>query len=96
MTSPRPGAAPCSPRDLLDAAAARVLDALPGHGAVGGRDIARAAGTSADEALGRLYELHSLGFVERHGDGWQLTPRRDTQWRPAARRSLTWSIRVKR
>ncbi|MCX5340526.1 DNA-processing protein DprA [Streptomyces atratus] len=63
------------PRDLLDAVSARVLDALPSRGAVGGRDVARGAGTSIDEALGRLYELHSLGFVERDGDGWRLTPR---------------------
>ncbi|MFF1463393.1 DNA-processing protein DprA [Streptomyces sp. NPDC058330] len=62
------------PRDLLGAASARVLDALPRKGAMAGRDVARAAGTSTDEALGRLYELHSLGFVERQGDGWRLTP----------------------
>ena len=49
----------------------------------------------ADEALGRLYELHSLGFVERHGDGWQLTATPRARGRRAARRSLTWSIRVK-
>ncbi|MFF2408692.1 DNA-processing protein DprA [Streptomyces sp. NPDC058092] len=67
---------PVHPRDLLDAVSARVLDALPSRGAVSGREVARTAGTSADEALGRLYELHSLGFVERDGDGWQLTPRR--------------------
>ncbi|MFJ1618090.1 DNA-processing protein DprA [Streptomyces sp. NPDC088251] len=67
---------PVHPRDLLDAVSARILDALPSRGAAGGRDVARAAGTSVDEALGRLYELHSLGFVEREGDGWQLTPRR--------------------
>ncbi|WP_443080668.1 DNA-processing protein DprA [Streptomyces sp. PTD5-9] len=66
---------PVHPRDLLDADSARVLDALPYRGVVTGRDIARVAGTSADEALGRLYELHSLGFVERHGEGWQLTRR---------------------
>ncbi|SCF89641.1 DNA-processing protein DprA [Streptomyces sp. Ncost-T10-10d] len=66
---------PVHPRDLLDAVSARVLDALPLRGAVGGRDVARGAGTSIDEALGRLYELHSLGFVERDGDGWRLTPR---------------------
>ncbi|KIF79751.1 DNA polymerase III subunit beta, partial [Streptomyces sp. 150FB] len=63
---------PVLPRDLLDPVSARVLEALPAHGAAGGRDIARGAGTSADEALGKLYELHSLGFVERSGDGWRL------------------------
>ncbi|MES9510808.1 DNA-processing protein DprA [Streptomyces sp. NPDC000609] len=66
---------PVHPRDLLDAVSARVLDALPYRGAVGGREVARTAGTSVDEALGRLYELHSLGFVERDGEGWRLTPR---------------------
>ncbi|WP_232837809.1 DNA-processing protein DprA [Streptomyces atratus] len=66
---------PIHPRDLLDAVSDRVLDALPTRGAVGGRDVARGAGTSIDEALGRLYELHSLGFVERDGDGWRLTAR---------------------
>ncbi|MFJ8860811.1 DNA-processing protein DprA [Streptomyces sp. NPDC102451] len=65
---------PVLPRDLLDAATARVLEALPGKGAMDGRDVARSAGASTDEALGRLYELHSLGFVEREGDRWRLTP----------------------
>lgn len=64
---------PVLPRDLLDDVSARVLDALPGQGAIRGRDVARGSGTSTDEALGRLYELHSLGFVEREGDGWRLT-----------------------
>ncbi|MFE9723343.1 DNA-processing protein DprA [Streptomyces sp. NPDC005794] len=67
---------PVLPRDHLDAASARVLEALPWTGVVDGRDVARGAGTSTDEALGRLYELHSLGFVEREGDGWRLTPGR--------------------
>ncbi|MET8328559.1 DNA-processing protein DprA [Streptomyces sp. NPDC005181] len=66
---------PVLPRDLLDTVSARVLDALPSQGSVSGRDAARTAGTSVDEALGRLYELHSLGFVERDGEGWRLTPR---------------------
>ncbi|MFI2347440.1 DNA-processing protein DprA [Streptomyces sp. NPDC019443] len=64
---------PVLPRDLLDPMSARVLEALPAHGAVGGEQVARDAGTTTDETLGRLYELHSLGFVERRGDGWQLT-----------------------
>ncbi len=64
---------PVLPRDRLDPVAARVLDALPYHGPVSTRDLARGAGTSADETLARLYELHSLGFVEREGDGWRLT-----------------------
>ncbi|WP_406136364.1 DNA-processing protein DprA [Streptomyces sp. NBC_01089] len=63
---------PVLPRDLLGPVATRVLEALPGHGAMDGRDVAREAGTTADEALARLYELHSLGFVERRSEGWQL------------------------
>ncbi|WP_313897022.1 DNA-processing protein DprA [Streptomyces sp. GC420] len=74
---------PVVPRDLLDPVAARVLDALPASGAAGAGQLARDALTGADEALNRLYELQSLGFVERHGDGWRLTP--DAK-RPAARR----------
>ncbi|MFE5242719.1 MULTISPECIES: DNA-processing protein DprA [unclassified Streptomyces] len=67
------GRGPVLPRDHLDAVSARVLDALPRKGVKDGRDVARSAGTSTDEALGRLYELYSLGFVEREGDGWKLT-----------------------
>ncbi|MFE7749309.1 DNA-processing protein DprA [Streptomyces sp. NPDC057428] len=68
---------PVLPRDRLDTVAARVLDALPRRGTMSVPDVARAAGTGADETQGRLYELHSLGFVEREGNGWRLvvTPR---------------------
>ncbi|MFC8078712.1 DNA-processing protein DprA [Streptomyces sp. NPDC057307] len=66
---------PVLARDLLDPLGRRILDALPARGALGGRDIAREVATTADEALGKLYELHSLGFVERQREGWQLTPR---------------------
>ncbi|MFS8202042.1 DNA-processing protein DprA [Streptomyces sp. CWNU-52B] len=64
---------PVLPRDLLDPAAARVLAALPAREAVPRQEIARGAGTTEDDAVARLYELRSLGFVERHGDGWKLT-----------------------
>ncbi|MFI7342150.1 DNA-processing protein DprA [Streptomyces sp. NPDC050085] len=64
---------PVLPRDLLPPDAARVLAALPAQGAHGVGEIAVAAGAGTDETIGRLYELRSLGFVERHGDGWQLT-----------------------
>ncbi|MFF3750771.1 DNA-processing protein DprA [Streptomyces sp. NPDC002018] len=74
LAPPRRG--PVLPRDLLRPAVARVLEALPARGTAAGPEIARNAGTTPDEALGRLYELHSLGFVEREGDGWRLTPRR--------------------
>ncbi|WP_051807111.1 DNA-processing protein DprA [Streptomyces sp. NRRL F-2664] len=64
---------PVLARDLLDPDAARVLEALPAGRPTTAADLARAAGTGADEVIGRLYELHSLGFVERQGDGWQLS-----------------------
>ncbi|MCX5187580.1 DNA-processing protein DprA [Streptomyces sp. NBC_00268] len=64
---------PVLPRDLLDPGAGRVLAALPARGPAEAEEIAREAGTTTDDAVGRLYELRSLGFVERHGDGWKLT-----------------------
>ncbi|MFI1015671.1 DNA-processing protein DprA [Streptomyces sp. NPDC020965] len=63
---------PVLPRDLLDPASARVLEALPAGGAVTVTRLAHGAGTTPDDTLGRLYELHALGFVERHGDEWRL------------------------
>ncbi|GHH86592.1 hypothetical protein GCM10018793_59060 [Streptomyces sulfonofaciens] len=71
LAPPRCG--PVRPRDLLAPAVARVLSALPARGAAAPQDIARSAATTPDDAIARLYELRSLGFVERHGDGWQLT-----------------------
>ncbi|MGD1220400.1 MULTISPECIES: DNA-processing protein DprA [Streptomyces] len=64
---------PVLPRDLLDPGAGRVLAALPARGRAGAEEIARGAATTPDDAVGRLYELRALGFVERHGDGWKLT-----------------------
>ncbi|TQE22584.1 DNA-protecting protein DprA [Streptomyces ipomoeae] len=64
---------PVLPRDLLEPGARQVLAALPGRGAAAVDEIARGAGTTADDAVGRLYELRSLGYVERHGDSWKLT-----------------------
>ncbi|MEC4018026.1 DNA-processing protein DprA [Streptomyces sp. H27-D2] len=63
---------PVVARDLLHPAAARVLEALPARGGVSGRDVARASGTRPEEVVNRLYELQSLGFVERIGERWQL------------------------
>ncbi|MFD7815140.1 DNA-processing protein DprA [Streptomyces sp. NPDC059785] len=68
---------PVLPRDLLEPGTARVLSALPGRGVVGADRIALGAGTTEDDAVGRLYELRALGFVERHGDGWKLTRQGD-------------------
>jgi DNA processing protein len=64
---------PVLPRDLLDPPARRVLAALPGPRAASVEEIARGALTTQDDAIARLYELRSLGYVERHGDGWKLT-----------------------
>ncbi|MFJ3879715.1 DNA-processing protein DprA [Streptomyces sp. NPDC090077] len=66
---------PVHARDLLAPGAARVLEALPAGRPAGLAEIALAAAAGTDEVIGRLYELHSLGFVERQGDGWRLTPR---------------------
>lgn len=64
---------PVLPRDLLEPAARQVLAALPGRGTAAVEEIARGAGTTEDDTVGRLYELRSLGYVERHGDSWKLT-----------------------
>jgi len=64
---------PVLPRDLLDADARQVLAALPGHGTAAPDDIARDARTTPDDVIALLYELRSLGYVERHGEGWRLT-----------------------
>ncbi|MFF7392671.1 DNA-processing protein DprA [Streptomyces scabiei] len=64
---------PVLPRDLLEPGARQVLAALPGRGSAAPGEIARGAGTTVDDAVGRLYELRALGYVERHGDSWKLT-----------------------
>ncbi|APE24177.1 MULTISPECIES: DNA-processing protein DprA [Streptomyces] len=64
---------PVLPRDLLAPATAQVLEAVPARGPTPTTVIARRAGGTPDDTLAKLYELHSLGFVERRGDGWQLT-----------------------
>ncbi|MFM9556527.1 MULTISPECIES: DNA-processing protein DprA [Streptomyces] len=64
---------PVLPRDLLEPDARQVLAALPARGAAAPEEVARGAGTTVDDAVGRLYELRALGYVERHGDGWKLT-----------------------
>ncbi|MGW0120928.1 DNA-processing protein DprA [Streptomyces sp. NPDC003327] len=66
---------PVLPRDLLAPATAHILEALPAWSPTPTptTTVARRAGTTPDETLAKLYELHSLGFVERYGDGWRLT-----------------------
>ncbi|XCW06772.1 DNA-processing protein DprA [Streptomyces sp. HUAS MG47] len=69
---------PVLPRDLLGPDCTRVLEALPPRGATSAQEIARRGGTPPDETVARLYELHSLGFVERVNGDWRLTnTRRD-------------------
>ncbi|MFF6784519.1 DNA-processing protein DprA [Streptomyces sp. NPDC012510] len=64
---------PVLPRDLLEPGARQVLAALPGRGSAAVEEVARGAGTTMDDVVGRLYELRALGYVERHGDSWKLT-----------------------
>ncbi|MFD3838760.1 DNA-processing protein DprA [Streptomyces sp. NPDC058642] len=64
---------PVLPRDLLTPGARRVLAALPSRGAATAAEVGSGAQTTRDDAIARLYELRSLGYVERHGDGWKLT-----------------------
>ncbi|MGW4649390.1 DNA-processing protein DprA [Kitasatospora sp. NPDC004289] len=67
---------PVLPRDLLTPNVAKVLEAVPAtaEGAPLER-LARQAGLSQDEVQQRLYELGSLGFVERCGAHWRLARR---------------------
>ncbi|MFC7218253.1 DNA-processing protein DprA [Streptomyces polyrhachis] len=74
---------PLTPRDRLPRGAVQVLEVLPGRGTVDSTWIARESGTERDEALGRLYELLSLGFVERQGDRWRLST-------PPAEHPIRW------
>ncbi|KJS54423.1 DNA polymerase III subunit beta [Streptomyces rubellomurinus subsp. indigoferus] len=70
-------AGPVLPRDLLEPGVARVLEAVPAtaEGAPIER-LARQSGLPPDEVLQKLYELGSLGFVERHGAHWRVVRRR--------------------
>ncbi|ASY32565.1 MULTISPECIES: DNA-processing protein DprA [unclassified Streptomyces] len=69
---------PLVPRDLLSPEAASVLAAMPARGVVPAESVALATVTAKDDVIARLYELQALGFVERDGDGWQLTRRTRT------------------
>lgn len=66
---------PVHPRDLLTPRNTRILEALPARGAAHPAELARTAGTSTDDTLAGLYELHALGFVERRGESWELAHR---------------------
>ncbi|UAL71351.1 DNA-processing protein DprA [Streptomyces angustmyceticus] len=62
-------------RDLLDPLATRVLEALPARGAADTVRLAEEAGTPRDVTQSKLFELLSLGFVQRCGDRWELARR---------------------
>nr|WP_245984426.1 DNA-processing protein DprA [Streptomyces tateyamensis] len=65
------------PRDLLAPAAARVLEAIPaGVAGVPVAALAVRTALSMDVVLKQLYELCSLGFVERTGSHWRIVPSR--------------------
>ncbi|GHG55373.1 DNA-processing protein DprA [Streptomyces griseocarneus] len=73
---------PVVARDLLEPAALRVLEAVPGRGGGDTALIARNAGTGRERALAGLYELQALGFVERRGDLWRLADATSTSGTP--------------
>ncbi|WP_405822682.1 DNA-processing protein DprA [Streptomyces sp. NBC_01390] len=75
---------PVLPRDLLEPEARRVLAVLPAAATATVDDIALSASTTKDDAVARLYELRSLGYVERHDDGWKLTRQAMISVRPGA------------
>lgn len=65
-------------RDLLDPVAALVLEALPARGSADTGHLAQESGTPRDVARAKLFELLSLGFVQRCGDRWELARRAET------------------
>ena len=61
------------PRDLLEGAAAQVLEAIPaGHAGAAVGYLALRTGFPPDRILKLLYELCSLGFVQRTGSHWRV------------------------
>ncbi|MFD7103614.1 DNA-processing protein DprA [Streptomyces celluloflavus] len=66
---------PTLARDLLDPVAARVLEALPARGGTDTPYLASESGTPRDVTQGKLFELQTLGFVQRYGDRWELVRR---------------------
>ncbi|MFG2097385.1 DNA-processing protein DprA [Streptomyces sp. NPDC048612] len=62
-------------RDLLDPVATLVLEALPARGSADTGRLAQEAGTPGDVTRAKLFELLSLGFVQRCGDRWELARR---------------------
>lgn len=70
LASPRVGET--RPRDGLDAATSRVLEAVPATNAIGLERLARAAGLPAEEVQVKLVRLLLLDFVEQVGERWRL------------------------
>ncbi|WP_280694162.1 DNA-processing protein DprA [Kitasatospora sp. GAS204B] len=70
---PPPARSRPRPRDLLHHSAALVLEAIPAGplGAPVG-ELALRAALPADQVLKELYELCSLGFVQRAGSHWRV------------------------
>ncbi|WSL80794.1 DNA-processing protein DprA [Kitasatospora sp. NBC_01266] len=70
---PSPARCRPRPRDLLHHTAALVLEAIPGGplGAPVG-ELALRTALPADQVLKELYELCSLGFVQRAGSHWRV------------------------
>ena len=64
---------PVLPRDALSGDTLQVLEGIPA-GPYGApvESLVRASGLAADAVLQRLYELGSLGLVERCGSHWRL------------------------
>lgn len=63
-----------SPRDGLDEASRRLLDAVPKVAAAPIGSIATLAGMAPSQALGNLGELCRQGLVLRVSQGWRLPP----------------------
>ncbi|MFG2492761.1 DNA-processing protein DprA [Streptomyces caniferus] len=68
-------AGPTRLRDLLDPVATRVLEALPARGRTGTDQLAEEAGMPRDVTQSKLFELLSLGFVQKCGARWELARR---------------------
>lgn len=61
------------PRDLLRGPAAELLEAMPaGPSGAPAEELARRTGLTLDQVLKLLYELCSLGFVQRAGSHWRV------------------------
>ncbi|WP_020577669.1 DNA-processing protein DprA [Actinopolymorpha alba] len=71
-------------RDALDPRSRQVLEAVPVLRAGGVARIAEVAGVAADDVLGILGHLLLLGYVERQGNGWRLSPEERARRRHAS------------